>query len=214
MNNQTLIPPFWPSRRLWVKFFIGFVYVPLLFLLLIRLLFQAIFLRGLYLALFFLLFVSGPVSIGLLLSPGRRGVKAGLVTVLAIPIVFSLAGILDGTFGFLDYELLIGLIAGTGVILLEIMTGDVGRKVEIVGLGIGLAVGLFLVFVSTSLVGPFYYGSGDELLLFSLYLPNALVLPNILFFPEWISGKVSWGGVIVWIVLTSMVFGLSFIVMR
>lgn len=214
MNNQTLIPPFCPSPRLWVKFFIGFVYVPLLFLLLFSLIFQAIFLRGLYLVLFFLLFVGGPISIGLLLSPGWRGVRAGLVTVLAIPIIFLLAGILDGTFGFIDYELLIGLIAGTVVILLEIMTGDVGGRAEIVGLGIGLIVGLFLVFVSTSLVGPFYYGSGDELLLFSLYLPNALVLPNILFIPEWVSGKVGWGGVIVWIVLIAIVLGLSFMLMK
>jgi len=203
--------PFWPSHRLWLKFFIGFVYVPLLFLLLFRLLFQAIFLRGFYVALFFLLFVGGPISIGLLLFPGRRGVGAGLVTALALPIIWSLAGILLGTFGF---ELLIGLIAATVVILLEIMTGDVRGRAELGGLGIGLAVGLFLVFVSTSLVGPFDYGSGDELLLFSLYLPNALVLPNILFFPEWIARKVGWGGVIVWIVLISMVFGLSFMLMK
>jgi hypothetical protein len=214
MTTQLASSAFWPSRRLWVKFFIGLFYAPLLFLLLFWLFIRAVFLRGLYLASFFLLFVGGPISIGLLLSPGRRGATAGLVTVFAIPIIWSLAGIIYRTFGFRENQLFIGLIAATVVILLEIMTGDVGGRVEIVGLGIGLAVALFLLFVNTSLVGSFIYTGNDELLLFSLYPPNALVWLSALFFPEWVSGKVGRGGIIIWIVLILVVFGLSFTLVK
>ncbi len=197
-----------------MKFFIGLVYAPLLFVLLYRLFILGLFLRGLYLALFFLVFVGGPISIGLLLSPGWRGIRAGLVTVFAIPAIWYIAGIATQDVSSIDIDLQLGLVAAGVVILLEIITGDVRGRAEIVGLGIGIAVGLFLVFVNNSLVGPFSYTGNDELLSFHLYLLNALVWLSTLFFPEWVSRKVGWGGFIVWIVIISMVFGLSFMLLR
>ena len=216
MTNQSLMTPFWPSRRLWVKSFIGLIYAPLLFLLLFRLFIQAVFLQGLYLVLFCLIFVGGPISIGLLLLPSRRGVGAGLITAIAIPAIWYFAGAAIDTFSFIDNDLQLGvsLVAATVVALLELTTGDVRGQAQIIGLGIGLAVGLFLVFVDTSLVGPFHYKGNDELMFLSLYPPNALVWLNALFFPEWVSRKVGWGGGIVWIVLTSLVFGLSLMLMK
>src|SRR5689334_898840 len=218
MNTESLIPPLWPSRRLWLKFFIGFVYVPLLFSLapwmLLLFAFSAADVRSLYLILFFLLLVGGPISIGLLLSSGRRGVSAGLVTVIAILIIWFIAGIAIEVFGSIGLTLQSCLVVATSVILLEIMTGDVRSQAEMVGLGIGLAVGLFLVFVNNSLVDPFYYSGEGGSLLFYLYLLTALIWLNALFFPEWVSRKVGWRGVIIWITLISMVFAISFMLMR
>ncbi len=71
--HQNSLPPLWPPRRLWLKILIGLIYVPLLFDLLIWVLIPAAFLKGLYSALFFLLLIGGPISIGLLLAPSRRG---------------------------------------------------------------------------------------------------------------------------------------------
>jgi hypothetical protein len=136
---------------------------------------------------------GGPISIGLLLSPGWRGVIAGLVTVIASPAIWYLAGFADEASGFPDIDLLLGLAAATVVMLLEIITGDVRGQAEIVGLGIGFAVGLFLVLVENPLVGPFHYKGNDALMLFSLYPPNALVWLTTLFFPELVSRKVGWG---------------------
>src|SRR6266545_4892230 len=196
------LTPFWPSRRLWLKFFLGFVYVPFLFSLapwmFILFSFSPADVRSLYLILFFLLLVGGPISIGLLLSPGWRGVGAGLVAVIAIPVIWYIAGIATEGFGSIGFTLQSCLVAATAVILLEIITGDVGGQAEMVGLGIGLAVGLFLVFVNNSLVDPFYYTGNGGLLLFYLYLLTTLVWLNALFFPEWVSRKVGWGGVSVW----------------
>ena len=169
---------------------------------------------GFYLVLFFLLFVGGPISIGLLLSPGRRGVGAGLVTVIAIPLIWYIAGIATENIGSIDIDLQLGLVAAGVAILLEMITGDVRGQAERIGLGIGLVVGLLLIFVHNSLVGTSSYIGDDELLSFPLYLPIALVWLNTLFFPEWVSRKVGWGGAIVWIVLISMVFGLSFMLMK
>ena len=84
MNNLSFIPPFWPSSRLSLKFFIGLIYAPLLFVVLFWILFGALLVGGYNLVLFFLLLVGGPISIGLLLSPSRRGVGAGLVTAIAV----------------------------------------------------------------------------------------------------------------------------------
>jgi hypothetical protein len=42
-TTQFAFSGFWPSRRLWLKFFIGLIYVPLLFVL-----FFWVFLRGLF----------------------------------------------------------------------------------------------------------------------------------------------------------------------
>ncbi len=216
MNNISLIPPFWPSGRLLLKFFIGFVYEPLLFLLLFWLFYRAIFLEGIYLVLFFLLFVVGPISIGLLLSPGWRGIRAGLVTVIANPVLWYIAAIATQDVSSIDHDLQLqlGLVAAGVVILLEIMTGDVGGQAKIVGLGIGIAVGLFLVFLNGYLIGPFHLAGNDALMSFSLYPPNALVWLSALFFPQWVSRQVGWGGAIVWIVLISIVFGLSFMLLK
>ena len=134
--------------------------------------------------------MGGPISIELLLSPGWREVRAGLVTVIAIPAIWHFAGIANEAFSFIDNDLQLGLVAATVVILLEKITVDLGGQAEIVGLGIDLAVGLFLVFVNNSLVCPFHYKGNDALMLFSLYPPNALVWLNTLFFPEWVSRKV------------------------
>jgi hypothetical protein len=213
---NTSLPPFWPSRRLWVKFFLGLIYAPLLFFLLLWLIIPALFLRGLHLVLLCLLFVGGPISIGFLLSPGWRGVRAGLVAVIAIPAIWYLEAIAIEDFGFIniDIDLQLGLFMATVVVLLEIITGDVRGLTEIVGLGIGFAVGLFLIFVNTSLLGSFTYTGDYGLLLFYLYLLNALVWLNTLFFPEYVSGKVGWGGVVVWIVLVLPVLGLSFAILK
>ena len=164
--------------------------------------------------LLFLLFVGGPISIGLLLSPSRRGVGAGLVTVIAIPLIWYVAGFVSQYFNFMEVDLLLGLSAGGIAILLEVITGDVRVRAEMVGLGIGLVVGLLPIFVNNSLLGSFHYKGNDALMLLSLGIPNALVWLSTLFFPEWVSRKVGWGGLIVWIVLISIVFGISFMLMK
>ena len=213
MNNSSFIPDFWPSGRLWLKFFIGVIYVPLLFALLFWIFFQALFLRGLYLLLLFLLFVGGPISIGLLLSPDRRGVGAGLIAVITIPLIWYMSGFVSQYFNFIEIDLLLGLAAGGVSILLEMITGDVRVRAEMVGLGIGFAMGLSLIFLNNFLFGSFHYKGNDALMLLSLGIPNALVWLSTLFFPEWASRKVGWGGLIVWIVLISIVFGISFMLM-
>ena len=134
--------------------------------------------------------------------------------VIAIPVIWYIAGIATENIGAIDIDLQLGLVATGVAILLEIITGDVGGQAERIGLGIGLMVGLLLIFVHNFLLGTSSYIGDDQLLSFPLYLPNALVWLSTFFFPEWVSGKVGEGGVIVWITLISLVFALSFVLMK
>lgn len=206
--------PFWPSRRLWLKFFIGLIYVPLLFDLLIWVLIPAAFFGGLYLVLFFLLLIGAPISVGLLLVPSRRGIGAGLVALVAIPVIWYFASVVSDATRFIDETMQVGIIAASIVVLIELITRDVREQRELVGLGIGLVAGFLLILANDSLVGPFHYTGDDALMLFSLYVPNALVWLSALFFPEWVSRKVGWGGIIVWAGLVGLVLSASFVLMK
>lgn len=217
MINQSLIPTFWPSHRLWLKFLIGFIYMPFLFSLVfwtfILFSFSSTSEQGLYLILFFLLLVGGPISIGLMLTPSRRGLGAGLITVVTTPVIWYFASVAYDN-GYLTDNLQLGIVTASMVILLELVSGDVRQRRELIGLGIGLITGLLLVIANTALVGTYFDTGNDVLTFLSFFPPISLVWLSTLFFPEWLSHKVSLGGIIVWIGLILIVFGLSLLLKR
>lgn len=217
MTTQLASPPFWPSRRLWLKFFIGFVYVPLLFALLIW-----VFVRGLfspsseqvlYAIPFALILIGGPISIGLLLSPSWRGAGAGCLAMVSMLLAWNLIGYLglQNQFFGLDESHVFAVISGIGIIVFEFIVRDITKQSELIGLGIGIGAGFLISSLFVSLFSP-DFSSIFGIVYWSIQF--ALVWLSAFFFPEWLSRKVSWGGVVVWIVLVAAVFGLSFTLMK
>jgi hypothetical protein len=136
------------------------------------------------------------------------------VTLAAIPAIWYLADVVSGAARFMGDGWHVGVIAACMVVLLELITRDVREQRELVGLGVGLAAGFLLILANSSLVGTFHYTGDNALMFFSLYVPNALVWLSALFFPEWFSRKVGWGGVMIWAGLVGLVLGASFAVMK
>jgi hypothetical protein len=223
---QVASPPFWPSRRLWLKFFIGLMYVPLLFSVLIWLLLRFAFspmnAQGLYLTLFFLLLLGGPVLAGLLLMPSWRGAGAAFVAMVSTFLVWNGVGHLgiQNLPQSFSEPLSFTLISASGISVLEIIIRDITKRSELGGLGIGIVVGFIisLLFVSSfSPYDPRINIPPDYASIFGLVGWSAQFVISWLtafLFVELYGGRVGWGGVIVWIALVSSVFGLSFALMK
>ncbi len=218
--------PFWPSRRLWLKFFIGLIYVPLLFSLLVF-----VFITGLfspssnqiqYAILFLVLLISGPAFMGLLLLPSWRGVSAGFLAMVTTLLAWNWIGYL----GFqnlpeaLSESISFTLISASGISVLEFITRDINRRSEVVGWGAGIIAGFLLSFLFVSIFSsyqpkiaiPSGYSSMFGLVGWSIQI--AINWISIFFFVDLSGRRVGWGGGIVWAILVGIIFGISFVLMK
>lgn len=219
-NNVSPAPPFWPSRRLWVKFFLGFMYVPSLFYLLMMALVAGLFaydVREVLLGvLFTTVLLGGPISVGLLLLPSWRGVGAGTLAAVGMVstwIVVSRLAYYDVPYWLRD-SLPVALTAGSGVAIIEVTTRDASRRGEVINLGTGMLIGVLLSIVYVSLVPLYAHSARTNHLVIDWSAYFALVWLSAFFFPEWFARRVSWGGLMVWTGLVALVFGVSLVPMK
>jgi hypothetical protein len=227
MINQTSPPPpFWPSRHLWLKFFIGSIYMPILLVLLMWVFFKGLFSPSseqvLYAIPFVLILIGGPVSVGLMLAPSWRGVGAGLLAIVMMIITWNLIGQagLQNLPPNIGESLGFTLISATGVIALEFIVRDIDKPSKLGELAIGILAGFLLSLLFVSIFSPYSprfdipSEYSTEFGIVGWAVQFSLVWLSAFFFPEWLSRKVGWGGVVVWTALVSATLGLSLALMK
>ncbi|MBI5840499.1 MAG: hypothetical protein HZB19_10385 [Chloroflexi bacterium] len=225
-THQNSLPPFWPSRRLWLKFFIGLIYVPLLFSLLIWVFitfsFSPMDMQGRYLTLFFLLLIGGPVSVGLLLAPSWHGAGAGFLALISMLLAWNLAGHL----GLRNLPQNVGeaiayaVLSASGVSVLELIVRDITKRSELLGLGIGVVAGFLVSLLFVSIFSPYHpmiaipsaYSSMFGIVGWSIQV--AINWISVFFFVDLSGRRVGWGGGIVWAALVGIIFAISFALMK
>ncbi len=213
-------PHFWPSGRLWEKFLIGLFYVPGLFSILVWLFVLSAFSspgeQPRYFWLFLLTLIGGPVAAGCLLRWPWRAIGRGIALVVALPVIWYTLPDAGAGLHLIDGVPEASIAAMGLALLLELTAGDADERKGRIGLAFGLAVAVILAFAYNRLAGPFHFaGAGSVLLtLLSWWAPTVLVSLSIFFFPEWLSRRVGWGGLLVWAVLIAAILTLSIIVLR
>lgn len=228
-SDTSRASPFWPSRRLWLKLLLALICSPS-FVVGELLLLAGAFTGGSavnflgfdeisgYLIAFLgiAVMVGGPVLISLSLSLSGRGAGAGLLAVVIMLVTWYFASVANDASRYVNDSLQLALTAGSAIAILELIMGGIRNRHGLAGLGLGLLVGLLLVLANSAVVGPFHYGGPrkNELWILSWSVPFALVWLSSLFFPELLSRRVGWGGVLVWAGLVGLVFGVSLILMK
>ncbi len=225
MTNETpQSPPFWPSRRLWLKLLLAAIYVPFLFGLLLALfvigLFSSSDAQYAYGVAFLAILVGGPILVSIFLSPSWRGVGAGLLAMLSVLLVLSVVGYLvEDAPDIIGEALGFTLIAGSGVSIIEVVTRDVRERRGLAGLGVGLVAGFLLSLAYAYVFYPYSPRAdiprvNEWLFMIGWSAYFALVWLSTFFFPELFTRRVGWGGVVVWAGLVGLVFGVSFVLMK
>lgn len=215
-------PPFWPSHRLWLKFFLGLVYVPLIFSLLIFIFIGGLFsptnAKVLYIALFILILLGGPISTGILLSPSWRGVGAGIMALVGMVVTWGIVGYLVYGVLYLD-EIFPAFAAGSGIFILESLTQNANKRL-LIGRSIGILSGLLLALLFANLFSPYRAkvdlpsGYDGSIFIFGWSMQISLVWLNTFFFADFFGRRVGRGGILIWVILIGVIFGISFTLMK
>ncbi len=228
---------FWPTPRLWLKAIIAAFYIPFLVNLMFNALIGGMFGNRLLVFLFFVTWIGGPISVGLLLTRSSRGFVAGIVAGVLMSLVWyvgnlliqdsyqSIAGVLQQILptrthlalqDIFDFSLPLVLTAFSGVSIIELITGDVRYRNGIIALVGGLLLGLILACLYSLLFSVTYaHGTrADDVFVFAWSAHFALVWLSTFFFAELLARSVGWGGAIVEATLIGIIFGVSFLVIR
>ncbi len=220
MSTRTLSGHFWPSSRLWEKFLIGLFFVPALFTMLIWLFVRSAFSsppeQPLYFWLFMLALIGGPIAVGVSLRWPWRALGGGIALAVALPIIWYGFPRVGTGMHLIDTDPEAGIAAVGIACLLELMAGDANERKGRIGLACGVAVGLLLLSANRWLAGDIHHEGPDNvpLMILSWWVPTVLASLSILFFPEWLSRRVGWGGALVWCALVACVLGLSATLLR
>lgn len=215
--------PFWPSRRLWLKFFIGLIYVPLLFSLLIWVFVRGLFSpssdQALYIIPFVLILIGGPVSIGVLLLPSWRGIGVGILALVVMILTWNISGNLFYGVPYLN-ESFSALTAISGILVFEFATEGVNQRGRLAGLGIGVLLGYLLSLLFANRFSPYDAKINlpkrydDVFFIVGWSISFALVWSSAFMFSEFSRRQVGWGGVLIWATTTVVIFGLSAAIMQ
>lgn len=227
--------PFWPTARLWLKSLIAVIYIPFLVNLLVIALIGGMFGNRLLGFLFFVTWIGGPISVGLLLTRSSHGLVAGFVAAVLMSVVWyvgslliqdsyqAFAGVLQHALpmrthlslqDIFDFSLPLVLTAFSGVGIIELITGDVRSPNRIIALVGGFLLGLILACLYSFLFSVTYaHGSrANDVFVFSWSAHFALVWLSTFFFTELLTRRVGWGGALVGAALIGLVFGVSYLV--
>ena len=227
--------PFWPTPRLWLKSILAAIYLPFLVNLLVISLIGSMFENRWFVLLFFITWIGGPISIGLLLTRSSSGVVAGIAATFIMSLVWyvgslliqdayqSFAGVLQQTLptrthlalqDIFDFTLPLVLTAFSGIAIIELITRDLKGPNGIFALIAGLLSGLILAFLY-SFVFSVTYAHGpraNDVFRFAWSAHFALVWLSTFVFGELINRRVGWGSVLAGVGWIGLIFGVSYLV--
>ncbi len=124
----------------------------------------------------------------------------------ALPFLWYGVTLVHQATNLIEFPMAVAITAAGAAVLLELISGDVSRRLELIGLAAGLALGLILI-VAASLLGRPAAMSTDRLLWANLSLPTMLIWNSALFFPERIARKAGVVGLLIWGIATVILFG-------
>ena len=154
------------------------------------------------------LLVLGPSLLGRYLERDKHGLSSGFLGLIPMLAVIVAGYFLDLLNIALIRYLFLDLSAGFGIVVILLVGKIVKLPREIIGLGLGIAVGIAITVGFTVIFNADYF----------FPLPFLWVWLSAVFFPEFLSRRTDWRGLMIWvavmliftIVIFSVLVGLGF----